>query len=256
MSDYQHRCLTALFRQAAPWLILHPASHHHRASTTTAAFPAIRCRCGRTFPCHPVFTVLQGGFTVRHVSTTAAFSAIRCRCGRTFSCHPRLHGAPRRLYGQAGFHNGSVSRYSVPLRSYVSLSPRPHGVPRRLNGQAGFHNGSVSRDSVPLWSYVSLSPRPHGVPRRLNGQAGFHNGSVFRDSVPLWHTVVRRARLRRSHFAMSSMSPKFISFIIKDIRFNNLPDPADFATKRPFSPVSSQVQHVSFFRVSDYQVFL
>ena len=51
----------------------------------------------------------------------------------------------------------------------------------------------------------------------------FHNGSVFRDSVPLWHTVVRRARLRRSHFAMSSMSPKFISFIIKDIRFNNLP---------------------------------
>ena len=172
------------------------------------------------------------------------------------SLSPRLHGVPRRLNGQAGFHNGSVSRYSVPLRSYVSLSPRPHGVPRRLNGQAGFHNGSVSRDSVPLRSYVFLSPRLHGAPRRFYGQACFHNGSVFRDSVPLWHTVVRRARLRRSHFAMSNMSPKFISFIIKDIRFNNLPDPADIAAKRPFSPISSQVQHVSFFRVSDYQVFL
>ena len=157
-----------------------------RQVSTTAAFSAIRCRCGRKFPCHPVFTVLQGGFTVWQVSTTAAFPAIRCRCGSTFPCHPRLHGAPRRFYGQAGFHNGSV----------------------------------------------------------------------FRDSVPLWHTVVRRARLRRSHFAMSNMLPKFISFIIKDIRFNNLPDPADIAAKRPFSPISSQVQHVSFFRVSDYQVFL
>ena len=172
------------------------------------------------------------------------------------SLSPRLNDAPRRLYGQACFHNGSVFRDSVPLRSYVFLSPRPHGIPRRLNCQAGFHNGSVFRDSVPLWSYVFLSPRPHCVPRRLYGQACFHNGSVFCDSVPVWNTVVSRSRLRRSHFAMSSMSPKFISFIIKDIRFNNLPNPADFATKRPFSPISSQVQHVSFFRVSDYQVFL
>ena len=169
---------------------------------------------------------------------------------------PRLHGAPRRLNGQAGFHNGSVSRDSVPLWSYVSLSPRLHGAPKRFYGQACFHNGSVFRDSVPLRSYVFLSPRLHGAPRRFYGQAGFHNGSVSRDSVPLWHTVVRRARLRRSHFAMSNMLPKFISFIIKDIRFNNLPDPADIAAKRPFSPISSQVQHVSFFRVSDYQVFL
>ena len=50
--------------------------------TTTAAFSAIQCRCGRTFPCNHVFTVFQGGFTVWQVSTTAAFSAIQCRCGR------------------------------------------------------------------------------------------------------------------------------------------------------------------------------
>ena len=97
------------------------------------------------FPVTPVFTVLQGGFTVRRDSTTAAFPAIRCRCGSTFPCHPRLHGAPR----------------------------------------------------------------------RLNGQAGFHNGSVSRDSVPLWHTVVRRARLRRSHFAMSNMSQNLSHLLSK-----------------------------------------
>ena len=57
-----------------------------------------------------------------------------------------------------------------------------------------------------------------------------------------------------SHFAMSSISPKFIPLIIKDIRFDNLLDPAYFATKRPFCPISSQVQQMSFFKASDYQV--
>ena len=60
----------------------------------------------------------------------------------------------------------------------------------------------------------------------------------------------------RSHFAMSSISPKIIPLIIKDIRFSNLLDPAYFAAKRPFCPISSQVQQMSFFRVSYYQVFL
>ena len=39
-----------------------------------------------------------------------------------------------------------------------------------------------------------------------------------------------------SHFAMSSISPKFIPLIIKDIRFDNLLDQAYFATKRPSAP--------------------
>ena len=73
--------------------------------------------------------------------------------------------------------------------------------------------------------------------------------------------VRRRSRpghlhLMRIHFAMSSISPKFISLIIKDIRFSNLLDPAYFATKRPSSPISSQVQQMSFPRASDYQAFL
>ena len=121
-ADHKATCqaITPL-RQAAPWQILHPGPHHHPATTTTAAFPAIRCQCGRR----------------------------------------------------------AVRRRSRP----------------------------------------------------------------------------GHLRLRRSHFAMSSISPKFIPLIIKDIRFDNLLDPAYFATKRPFCPISSQVQQMSFFRVSYYQVF-
>ena len=92
--------------------------------------------------------------------------------------------------------------------------------------------------------------RSGGIPQRQR----------FQGFGPVWQTIVRRSRLRHlrlmcSHFAMSNLSPKFISFIIRDIRFNNLPDPTDFATKRPFSPVSSQVQQMSFPRISDYQAF-
>ena len=112
---------------------------------------------GRTFPCRPVLTVFQGGFTARQDSATAAFPAIRCRCGRR-----------------------AVRRRSRP----------------------------------------------------------------------------GHLRLMRSHFATSSISPKFIQLIIKDIRFSNLLDPAYSATKRPSSPISSQVQQMSFFRAFDYQAFL
>ena len=90
MPDYQSQYPITPPRQAAPWQIPHPAPHHHPATTATAAFPAIQCRCGSTFPCRPVLTVFQGGFTVRQDSATAAYLAIRCRCGSTFPCRPVL----------------------------------------------------------------------------------------------------------------------------------------------------------------------
>ena len=114
MSDYRSQYLITPLRQAALWQILHPAPHHHPATTITAAFPAIRCRC----------------------------------CRRV------------------------VGRRSRPVH----------------------------------------------------------------------------LRLRRSHFAMSSISPKIIPLIIKDIRSDNLLDPAYSATKRPFCPISSQVQQMPFFQ--------
>ena len=112
MSYYQSQYPITPPRQAAPWQIPHPDPRHHPATTATAAFPAIRCRCGRRV----------------------------------------------------------VRRRSRP----------------------------------------------------------------------------GHLRLRRSHFAMSSISPKFFPLIIKDIRFSNLLDPAYSATKRPFCPISSQVQQMFF----------
>ena len=90
MSDYQSQYPVTPPRQAAPWQIPHPAPHHHPATTTTAAFPAIWCQCGRAFLCLPVLMVFQGGFTVGQDSATAAFPAIWCRCGRAFLCLPVL----------------------------------------------------------------------------------------------------------------------------------------------------------------------
>ena len=67
---------------------------------------------------------------------------------------------------------------------------------------------------------------------------------------------LRHLRLMLSHFAMSSISSKFISLIINSIRFDNLLDLVYFAAKRPFSTIYSHVQQMSFLRVSDYQAFL
>ena len=142
---------------------------------------------GRTFPCRPVLTAFQGGFTVRQDSATAAYLAIRCRCGSTFPCRPVL----------TVFQGGFTVRQGSATAAYLAIRCR--------------------------------------CGRRVMG---------------------RRSRLRRSHFAMSSISPKFIPLIIKDIRFDNLLDPAYFATKRPFCPISSQVQQMPFFRAFDYQAFL
>ena len=192
MPDYQSQYPITPPRQAAPWQIPHPAPHHHPATTATAAFPAIQCRCGSTFPCRPVLTVFQGGFTVRQDSATAAFPAIRYRCGSTFPCRPVL----------TAFQGGFTVRQGSATAAYLAIRCRCGGRVVRRRSRPG------------------------------------------------------RLRLMRSHFAMSSISPKFILLIIKDIHFSNLLDPAYFATKRPSSPISSQVQQMSFFRAFDYQAFL
>ena len=52
--------------------------------STTAAFPAILCRCGMAFLTIPLLQTPWATFSFRHLSTTAAFSAILCRCGMAF----------------------------------------------------------------------------------------------------------------------------------------------------------------------------
>ena len=58
--------------------------------STTAAKPAIRCRCGGRFPHAPSLQPLYGIFPPSPFSTTAAKPAILCRCGGRFPHAPSL----------------------------------------------------------------------------------------------------------------------------------------------------------------------
>ena len=58
--------------------------------STTAAFPAIRCRCGKPFSAAPFLQAFWTAFSLCLFATTAAFPAIRCRCGKPFSSVPFL----------------------------------------------------------------------------------------------------------------------------------------------------------------------
>ena len=60
------------------------------SSSTTAAFPAFRCRCGMTFLAAPLIQTPWATFYFRPLSTTAAFPAFRCRCGMAFLTDPLL----------------------------------------------------------------------------------------------------------------------------------------------------------------------
>ena len=53
------------------------------------------------------------------ISTTAAFPAIRCRCGMFISACALAAGLLRGIALPSRFHNGSVSRDSVPLRYHA-----------------------------------------------------------------------------------------------------------------------------------------
>ena len=123
------------------------------------------------------------------------------------------------------FHNGSIFRDSVPLWSYVFLSPRLHGVPRRFYGQAGFHNGSVFRDSVPVWQRTkdvdgsgSTSQRGcHGscLPQRQRFPR-FGAGVVVRFPVTP-SSRCSKAVLRSGRFPQRQCFPRFCVVVV--VRF-------------------------------------
>ena len=62
--------------------------------STTAAFPAIHCRCGTAFPAEPLLRALPTALSLSPPSTTAAFPAIHCRCGTAFPAEPLLRALP------------------------------------------------------------------------------------------------------------------------------------------------------------------
>ena len=100
----------------------------------------------------------------------------RCRVKRPFSTTFSSH-----------FHNGSISRDSVPLRHGFHRGILSTGLLRGIALPSRFHNGSVFRDSVPLRHGFFRCALAAGLLCGLTPPSRFHNGSVSRDSVPLRH---------------------------------------------------------------------
>ena len=84
--------------------------------STTAANPAIRCRCGICITREPSPQTLYGIFPPSPLSTTAAKSTFRCHCGSHFPYVPSPQAPVWHLSSVSPFHNGSKTHDSVPLR--------------------------------------------------------------------------------------------------------------------------------------------
>ena len=89
--------------------------------STTAANPAIRCRCGICITREPSPQTLYGIFPPSPLSTTAAKSTFRCHCGSRFPYVPSPQAPVWHLSSVSPFHNGSKIHVSVPLRKPLSL---------------------------------------------------------------------------------------------------------------------------------------
>ena len=132
------------------------------------------CHCGSFFP----------HVCVAFMCVPRQYSCLRpsgrCRVKRPFSTTFSSH-----------FHNGSISRDSVPLRHGFFRCPLAAGLLCGLTPPSRFHNGSVFRDSVPLRHGFHRGILSTGLLRGIALPSRFHNGSVFRDSVPLRHVHFR-----------------------------------------------------------------
>ena len=83
------------------------------------------------------------------------------------------------------FHNGSISRDSLPLRYVISRCSLSTDLLDGIASPALFHNGSISRDSLPLRYVISRCTLPADLLDGIASPGPFHNGSIFRDSLPL-----------------------------------------------------------------------
>ena len=128
------------------------------------------CLCGSFFP----------HVCVAFMCVPRQYSCLRpsgrCRMKRPFSTTFSSH-----------FHNGSISRDSVPLRHGFFRCALAAGLLCGLTPPSRFHNGSISRDSVPLRYGFFRCALAAGLLCGLMPPSHFHNGSVSRDSVPLRH---------------------------------------------------------------------
>ena len=191
-------------------------------------FPANRCRCGIAVHVVHVAPSLQAfwaALPLRSSSTTAAKPAIHCRCGTTFMLHPLYRPSGRHCPSTSFPQRQQNPRFTAVVASPFMLHPlcRPSGrhcpsisFPQRqqnprftavvalpfmlhpLYRPSGRHCPSTSfpqRQQNPRFTAVVASPfMSHRSCRTLSaGLLGgiappflFHNGSKTRDSLPLW----------------------------------------------------------------------
>ena len=96
----------------ASWTALSPQS-----PSTTAAFPAILCRCGMAFPPHPCYG-LPGPSPLPQRQHFQRFSAVAEWLFRRILAMGFLDG----IVSPATFHNGSNFRISLPLWNFFSAA--------------------------------------------------------------------------------------------------------------------------------------
>ena len=92
------------------------------------------------------------------------------------------------------YHNGTDYRIFLPLRHVIFRYTIATGSLDSIASQALFHNGSISRDSLPLREpcsaiYFAVSHVSDIVPPSIFGS--FHNGTDYRIFLPLRHTIFR-----------------------------------------------------------------
>ncbi len=109
--------------------------------STTAVFPAIRCRCGRSFSSAPFLRAFWTALPFCPFPTLAAFPTIRCRCGATFSSAP--FPLLTKELSKSLSHLPKVCRFPAFLSHLPKVRNRPGPsvapVPAFLFPAASFH---------------------------------------------------------------------------------------------------------------------
>ena len=160
--------------------------------STTAVFPAIRCRCGRSFSSAPFLRAFWTALPFCPFPTLAAFPTIRCRCGATFSSAP--FPLLTKELSKSLSHLPKVCRFPAFLSHLPKVRNRPGPsvapVPAFLFPAASFHLPKSRLPKVRNRPGPSVAP----VPAFLFPAASFHLPKVCGFSAFLSHLPKVRNR--------------------------------------------------------------
>ena len=184
--------------------------------STTAVFPAIRCRCGRSFSSAPFLRAFWTALPFCPFPTLAAFPTIRCRCGATFSSAP--FPLLTKELSKSLSHLPKVCRFSAFPSHLPKVRNRPGPsvapVPAFLFPAASFHLLKVCGFSAFPSHLPKVRNRPGPsvapVPAFLFPAASFHLPKVCRFPVFLSHLP----KVRKSRIASKRSVVAFVPFMI------------------------------------------